>query len=126
MNGSYPELTKKILLRIERIERRRLVLKASGFGIVLAVSLALVVYGSFDLMAEASRSGFLAFSSLFFSDFSATIANFSDFILSMIESFPVFSATLVLSGVFFAIWSAAGFVSEVMLMVRNQASRATA
>src|SRR5580700_3544525 len=113
MNGPSNELAKKILLRIDRVERRRLILKASGFGAVLVISLALVTYGSFDLVAEASRSGFLAFSSLFFSDFSATIANFSDFILSIIESFPVFSATLVLSGVFFAIWSAAGFLSEV-------------
>ena len=108
-------LTKKILLRIEREERRRFVMKTAVFGAALLGSCLLVGYGWMTVVAEASRSGLLAFASLFVSDFSLATASFSDFILSIVESFPVFPAALFLSGVFFVIWSAARFMNEVML-----------
>lgn len=109
-------LTGKILLRIEREERRRLAIKTAVFGTVLVGSLSLIVYGWMNVAADASRSGFLVFASLLFSDFSSVLTSFSDFVLSVVESFPVFSATLLLSGVFVAIWSAAHFVNEVVRM----------
>ncbi len=122
MNGPSPDLAKNILLRIKREERQRLIVKTAGFGAALAASLALAVYGYFDAAAEASRSGFFAFASLFFSDFSATAASFSDFAFSIIESFPVFSVSIFLSGVFLAVWSAAGFVGEVALIKQEMSS----
>jgi hypothetical protein len=108
------DLKKKILVRIQREERRRLILKAVGFGTMLAGSISLVAFSYFELMAEATRSGLLSFVSLPFSDLSAVLANFSDFMLSVIESFPVFSMALLLCGVFFAVWSAARFANEVL------------
>lgn len=125
MNEPSPELAKRILQGIRRIERRRLVIKTVGFGAVLAVSSVLVVYGCFDVAAEAARSGFTSFVSLFFSDFSVTAASFSDFAFSILESFPVIPVVLLLSGVFCAIWSAAGFVSEISLMREETFSSAT-
>lgn len=112
-------LTKKILLRIEREERRRRAVKTAAFGAVLFGSLALAGYGWMAVAADASHSGFLAFASLFFSDFSVAIASFSDFALSIVESFPVFPAALFLSGIFFAIWSAARFMNEIVLARRH-------
>jgi len=112
-------LAKKILLCIKREERRRFLTRTVALGAALAGSMALVVYGGVAVAADASRSGFISFASLFFSDFSATIASFSDFIFSVVESFPVFSAALLLSGVFFAIWSAAAFVDEMALLRRH-------
>lgn len=110
-------LAKRILLCIERKERQRCAAKTAAFGLLCSGSIALIVYGSIELVAEASRSGFLLVSSLLFSDFSATVSLFfSDFMLSVVESFPVFSVVLLLSGVFFAIWSAANFLKEVGLM----------
>lgn len=113
-------LAVRIMLRIARKRRRCLTVKAWAFGAALAGSVSLIVYGSFAAAADASRSGFLVFSSLLFSDFSATAANFSDFLLSVAESFPVFSAAILLSGVFVAIWSAAKFAKEIALL-RGQA-----
>jgi hypothetical protein len=110
------DLKPRILLCIRRAEWRRLALKMAGFGAAFAGSVGLVVFGFARTATEASQSGFLSFASLLVSDFSAAVANFSDFALSMVESFPAFSAALLLSGVFFAIWSAAKFANEVALL----------
>lgn len=113
------DLAKNILLRIDREERRRFLVKTVAFGAVLAGSLAAVVMSTMNMAADLARSGFLSFASLLFSDFSAAMASFSDFIFSLAASFPVFSAVLLLSGIFVAIWSAAGFIDEVMLTRRH-------
>jgi hypothetical protein len=50
-----------------------------------------------------------------FSDFSAMVANFPDFIFSVVETFPVFTVALLLSGVLFAVWSMAALIDEASL-----------
>jgi len=117
-------LAKRILLRIEKEERRRLVIKTAAFGATLVASLSLIAYGSVAVATEASRSGFLSFGSLLFSDFSWVVGSFSDFMLSVVESFPAFPAALLLSGVFFAIWSAISFINDIALMRRHTFSTA--
>lgn len=112
-------LTKKILLQIDREERRRFWAKAVAFGTVLAGSLAVITLGVTNMASDFARSGFFSFTSLFFSDFSMAMANFSDFMFSLIASFPVFSAAIFLAGVFAAVWSAAGFVDEIMFARRH-------
>lgn len=67
---------------------------------------------------EAAHSGFFTFASFLFSNFSATVANFSDFFFSAAESFPVFAAAIFLSGMFFAVWSAARFLREISFLRR--------
>ena len=119
MGNPSPELAKKILLRIDNEERRRLLFHAIAFCAALLGSVALAVYGAVSVTAAASQSGFMAFVSLFFSDFSAAMASFSDFAFSIIESFPVVSAALLLSGIFFALWSAANFIKEVATLRRR-------
>ncbi len=109
-------LAGRILLRIEKEERRRLMIKSVAFGAVLMGSVALMIYGGTEAFIQASRSGLFAFTSLFLSDFATTMGNFSDFSLSIVESFPVFSVAILFSGVFFAVWSAARFLGEVALM----------
>lgn len=113
------DLTRKILLRIDREERRRFLIKTVAFGTVLAGSIAVVVMGTMSMASDLARSGFLSFASLFFSDFSVAMTSFSDFMFSLVASFPVFSATIFLSGVFVAVWSAAGFIDEIMLTRRH-------
>ncbi len=114
-----PDLAKKILAHIETIERRRLFIKCTAFGTLLAGSLGLVVYACFAVFADASHSGFTAFASLLFSDFSAATASFSDFMFSLAESFPLFSVTMFLSGIFFTLWSAARFMSEIAIVRKH-------
>lgn len=116
-------LAERILFRIARERRRRFLTKAWILAAAFAGSVSLAIYGSVSAVADASRSGFLVFSSLLFTDFSSTIASFSDFLLSVAESFPVFSAIILLSGLLFAIWSAATFVDEVALLRRGAGRR---
>ena len=104
------DLNRKIMQRIERYERRMLIVKATGFGLLFLGSVAFLVAAYFNLTAAFAQSGFFNFASLFFSDFSVAMANFQDFAFSMVESFPVFSAAFLVAGVIAAIWSAAHFL----------------
>ncbi|HVO28972.1 MAG TPA: hypothetical protein VMT81_03250, partial [Candidatus Paceibacterota bacterium] len=78
------------MLRIERHERRKLIAKTAGFGVLFAGSVSLLVAAYFNLVSAADQSGFFSFASLLFSDFSIAMANFQDFAYSIIESFPAF------------------------------------
>lgn len=111
-----PGLTEKVLLRISRRERRILGVKIAASAVVFGVSVGVAVAGYLDMVATLSQSGFFGIASLVFSDFSSIVANFPDFALSMIESFPVFTAALLLSGVMFAIWSMAALIDETSMM----------
>jgi hypothetical protein len=112
-------LTEKILSRIARHERRvlgaKIVVSACVFGISAAVSVA----GWMNMVANLSQSGFFQISSLMASNFSSTAANFPDFILSIMETFPIFTAALLLSGILFSIWSMAALIDEASLF-RNR------
>jgi len=107
-------LTEKVLLRIGVRERRalvtRIVLSASAFG----VSVGMAVAGYVNLTASLAQSGFFQIFSLAFSDFSSMAANFPDFAFSILESFPIFTTALLLSGVLFAIWSLAALIDGAM------------
>jgi hypothetical protein len=109
-------LAKTILLRIEKRERRVVAIKAAASAVVFAASLWVIEAGYTSLVAGFQQSGFLAFFSLLFSDFSLIASNLPDFFFSIIESFPIFSAAIVLGGVAFAIWSMGVFINEAMLM----------
>ena len=105
-------LTEKIVLRVSKYERRMLAMKIAVSACVFGVSVGVAIEGYINLVASLSRSGFFQLSSLMFSNFSSTAANFPDFALSIAESFPVFTAALLLSGVMFAIWSMAALIDE--------------
>lgn len=105
-------LTEMVLLRIARRERRILGIKIAVSAVTFAASVGIIIIGYIDLIANLSRSGFFDIASLMFSDFSSMMTNFPDFALSMIESFPVFTAALLLSGVMFAVWSMAALIDE--------------
>jgi len=109
-------LTEKILLRISLRERRALAARIAVSACVFGVSVAMAVAGYLNLMASLSQSGFFEIFSLAFSDFSSIAANFPDFALSIMESFPIFTMALLLAGVMFAIWSMAALVDEASVM----------
>src|ERR1700722_5550504 len=108
-------LTEKVLLTIGRRERRVLGIKIAASAGVFGVSVGVAVAGYVNLVAALSQSGFFAIASLMFSDFGAMAANFPDFALSIMDSFPIFTAALLLSGVLFAIWSMAALIDEASL-----------
>src|SRR5581483_8770240 len=88
------DLKNRILAQIAEYERRRIRAKLAGFGAAILGSLGVLIFGAEAALGDASQSGFLQFASLFFSNFSSTMANFSDVMLSLVESFPVFWAAL--------------------------------
>jgi hypothetical protein len=106
------ELQQSIMLKIHRYQRRVLIAKTAGFGALCAASLSFIVLGYFNLMSSLAQSGFFQFASLFFSDFSSAAANFQDFAFSIVESFPVFSAALILGAIVATIWSAGNFIED--------------
>lgn len=108
-------LTEKILSRISRRERKILGIKIAISACVFGASVGVAIAGYLNLIETLSRAGFFQLTSLMFSDFSAVVANFPDFILSVTESFPVFTIVLVLSGLLFAIWSMAALIDEASL-----------
>lgn len=108
-------LTEKILLRISRHERRMLGAKIAASACVFGASVGVAIAGYINLVAALSQSGFFQLSSLMFSDFSSMIANFPDFAFSVMETFPIFTTALLLSGVLFAVWSMAALIDGAAL-----------
>jgi len=108
-------LTERILRRIGRRERRIVGMKIAASACAFGVSVGIAVAGYINLVSSLTHSGFFAISSLMLSDFSAMAANFPDFAFSIMETFPVFTVALLLSGVLFAIWSMAALIDEASL-----------
>lgn len=108
-------LAEKILLKIVRRERRILGIKIAASASIFVISISTITITCRDLMFGLSHSGFFQFASLAFSDFSSVASSFPDFAYSMVESFPIFTAALLLSGILFAIWSMAAFIDETSL-----------
>jgi hypothetical protein len=113
-------LTEKILLRIGRRERNLLGAKIAVSACVFGASVGVAVMGYINLVASLSQSGFFQIFSLISSDFSSMVANFPDFALSVMESFPIFTTALLLSGVMFAIWSMAALIDQASLFHRER------
>lgn len=111
--GPQKDLGKKILLRIDEREHRIVAGKVAVFASLFAASVFIATYGLIDAVNEAAHSGFFAFASLLFSDFSVILSNFSDFVFSLSESFPVFAVIFLFAGVFFAIWSLGHLLEEL-------------
>ncbi len=115
-------LGQRILGAIARRERRILAVKTAVAAALCAGSFWVAVLGYADLMGGFAKSGFLTLASLLFSDFSVVAANLPDFLLSMIESFPIFSAATLLGGVTFAIWSIGLLINDAARMHRRRFS----
>ena len=118
MNKFSPsdQLRGRVLNRITQYEQKKLRLKIAGFSILVIGSLGTVAFGTIATLGDAAQSGFFQFASLLFYNFPSAVASFSDVALSLVESFPVFSAALLLGGVFAVIWSVARLLNEFTFM----------
>jgi len=112
-------LGQKIVREIAVREMRRLRIKIAAAAGIFAASIYFVVVGFLSLWAQLVQSGFFAFAALAFSDFSSTLANFPDFASSLAESFPIFSAAIILAGLAAVIWSAAMLVDGTTVWRRH-------
>lgn len=101
-----------IIHRIERREARIAGIKIAASGTVFGGSVWMITAGAASFGASAAQSGFLQFGSVFFSDFGAAAANFSNSVLSLVESFPMLPAAMVLGGMVGAVWSLGTLLDE--------------
>jgi hypothetical protein len=100
-----PDLKNRVLHRIEGIReslewRRRLTGIFLAFGSFLGICV-----GFLWLRSEAMQSGFLEYSSLFFTDQEVVLSSLGDFAFSLVEAFPLFSALLTSSALFGLLFS---------------------
>lgn len=112
-------LAQAILVRIDRCERRLLILKIAASSCAFGASLFVIGVGFSFFRTSIMETGFLQFSSLLFSDFSLIASDLPDFALSMAESFPALSAAAMLGGAGLAIWSLAAVFDEVSAVERH-------
>lgn len=113
-------LAQAILIRIDRRERRVLIVKLVASACAFGASLFLIIIGFSYFRTSIADTGFLQFSSLLFSDFSLIASNLPDFALSMVESFPAFSAAVMLGGAGLALWSLAAVFDEISAVERRR------
>ena len=92
-----PGLFNKILKRIHKEERVLVLRRIVIFSITLAGSL-LSLAPSFKILgSDFSRSGFISFFSLIFSDFSAVTTYWQSFMMILLETLPAVSLALFLA-----------------------------
>ncbi len=113
------DLANKIINRIKRRERYILRAKIASFSTGIIGSIMITYFGLVNTVTELSRSGLFSFLSLLFSDFSSAIANFPNFILSIMESIPAIQISLFLGGIVFFLWSIAAFSKEITAKVHS-------
>lgn len=73
------------------ILKRRLILESFGLVIWFIIFIPLTI----ELLSDLAKSGLTQYLSLIFSDFSLIMANVGDYALSLLESAPVLSLSLV-------------------------------
>lgn len=89
-------LLEKILKRIHKEERLLVLKRVIIFSIMFLASLAGLVPSMKILLSDFSKSGFINFSSLMFSDFSTVMTYWQSFAMILLESLPAVSLALFL------------------------------
>ncbi len=92
-----------ILVRIETEQKRKIKVQFTLMGIIALCSLGALVPALQYTVRELSQSGFLQYLSLLFSDSAAITLYWKEFTLSLVESFPIFGITTVLSILFISL-----------------------
>ncbi|HTY39737.1 MAG TPA: hypothetical protein VMC43_01440 [Candidatus Paceibacterota bacterium] len=106
-------LLDKILVKIEVAEQRRARFRAVIYGILAMVGLAALIPAGWEFFAELNASGFTQFASLAFSDAGTLLVAWQDFLLSLVESFPIIGTAAVLGSVFVFLSSLRAFLRDV-------------
>ncbi len=90
-------LLEKILMRIRKEERVLVLRRTIIFSVTLMASIIEFMPAFNMLSADFSRSGFLSFFSLMFSDFSSVMPHWKNLAMILLESLPAVSLALFLA-----------------------------
>ncbi len=106
-------LLDKIILRIDVEKKRRTVRFGVGlFGVLAVAAVVAFIPALGELQSEMAGSGFSQFFSLIFSDTQVVLTYWREFVLSLVESMPLFGMTVVLGSVLV-------FLASVKFLVRD-------
>jgi hypothetical protein len=93
-------LNERIMRQIALLERRVIIVRRSSFALAAALFIAAFIPSALSLASEFSQSGFLSYASLMISDGDIALSHLSEFVLSLVESLPLATITLVLALIF--------------------------
>lgn len=99
-----------ILARIEREGARRLAWRKAIFSLVSISSALATLVAMVTLGQEFVHSEFMSMASLFFSDMGTVMTNWYDFSLSLLETFPTVTASLILLPMFATFMSLSSYL----------------
>ena len=93
-NNVPVDLLSKIISAIFWRQRVLASLKAAAFSVLSLGSLAVIFFATQEVIWQLGQSGIMNILSLLFSDLAVVLANWQSFVLSCLESFPVFPIVL--------------------------------
>ena len=106
----------KILKRIRKEERLLVFRKVIIFSVTLTGSLIGLVPSFKILLSDFSRSGFLSFFSLMFSDFSVIEKYWQSFLMILLETLPAASLALFLAVILILLQSAKSLTTNIKII----------
>ena len=109
-------LLEKVLKRIHREERILVLRRIFIFSVTLAGSLIGLIPSFKMLLSDFSRSGFINFFSLMFSDFSTVATYWQNFMMILLESLPAVSLALFLSNLLIFLQSAKSLTKNIKII----------
>lgn len=116
-NIELPEgLLEKIIKRIHKEERLLVWRRTIIFSVTFIGSLAAFVPVLKILLSNFSRSGFLKFFSLIFSDFPSVATYWQSFVMILLESLPAVSIALFLVVVLLLLQSAKSLTKDIKII----------
>ena len=98
-------LLARIIGRITQAQRRQIKFQLVAQTFLAGLSLLVFIPALYYAIGEFYSSGFSAYVSLLFSDHSAVISFWHEFLLSLVESLPSFSILLLLCSFGAFVWS---------------------
>lgn len=99
-----------ILVRVKREGAKRLFWKKAFFRFISVSSALATLVAMVTLGQEFVHSEFISMASLFFSDMSTVMTNWYDFSLSLLETFPTVTVSLILLPMFVTFMSLGSYL----------------
>ena len=111
-------LLNKILKRIHKEERLLVLRRTIIFSITLVGSLIALIPSFNMLSSDFTRTGFISFLSLMFSDFSSVTLYWQSFMMILLETLPAISLVLFLAVVLIFLQSLKSLTKDIK-MIKN-------
>jgi hypothetical protein len=114
LNNIEPEgsLEKRIIDSIKERENNLMKMKTWSFGMGSLISFVLVFYSGFFLYNSFTQSGFYHYFSLIFSGDTVVLSYWKELLLSLAESVPILSISMLLITLTALVWSGANTITN--------------